>query len=111
MIHQRSGGDLQCQTRDRPDRQNETDVELGPCDRCQIGSNEGAPRRLNISDEKCKAIETVKAAPRRHNAVKVGTSVVKVQAVCRSRPIFAMAAPCGLLRAQKFLFVRIEKSV
>src|SRR4249919_2738693 len=54
--------------RDRPDRQNETDVELRPRHRCQIGGNERPPPRLNIGDEKRKPIETAKAALRRHGS-------------------------------------------
>jgi hypothetical protein len=49
---------LQCETCHRPDRQNETDVELRPRHRCQISGNERSPRRLNIGDEKRKPIET-----------------------------------------------------
>lgn len=78
-IDQRAGGDLQCQTRDRPDRQNETDVKLRPRGRCQIDGNERAPSRLNISNEKSKPIEAAKATLRRLSPFVVGGSAYDCQ--------------------------------
>src|SRR5262245_41850606 len=67
-IDQRAGGNLQRETGDRADGKDETDVELRPGDRRQIGRNERSPAGLNIGDEKGKPVETAEAASRGHGS-------------------------------------------
>src|SRR6185369_5930538 len=63
---------------------NETNVELRPRHRCQIGGNERSPPRLNVGDEKRKPIETPKTTLRRHGSAKLRLFLTFLPAHVRS---------------------------
>jgi hypothetical protein len=64
VIYQRADGNLQRHGGERPDRQDQSDVQLRPTLRRQIGGDKRSPSGLDVGEEECEPVEPALAPTR-----------------------------------------------